>query len=336
MKRILIGVAALLVAVVVIGGGAYLWKNWTRLKTPKPPAQTEVKLPVTREQGLLPGTEPEADLPPTETSGQAKTPATKGTPVPGKATPGSKLALGEGLGPEPDENLPISPGTRDIAAPTPTPREQRPTSGQPGGRLTPRPVTQPVGTPAIEPEIETTATPKPITPAVTPTPSSTPASAPAPAPGNYSVRTIEPVFAPQLATVRAAMNSLGVHLQEQKAEQQQLQAYRIAVGYFRTKEEAESWAQYNFRPRGISYYVYPVQGMFSIQIGVYAQQQNVDAAMREFYRKYQGGRLPIRTEMATIAKQAYHLSLNRITKSLADKVWDKLTSLGIQAEISGI
>jgi hypothetical protein len=125
-------------------------------------------------------------------------------------------------------------------------------------------------------------------------------------------------------------------LQEQKAEQQQLQAYRIAVGYFQTKAEAESWAQYNFRPRGISYYVYPAQGMFSIQLGVYAQQQNVDAAMQEFYRKYQGGRLPIRTEMATIAKQAYHLSLDQITKSLAEKVWEKLTRLGIQAEISGI
>jgi hypothetical protein len=132
------------------------------------------------------------------------------------------------------------------------------------------------------------------------------------------------------------MNGLGVKLKEQKTGQQHTQAYRVAVGYFRTKAEAESWAQYNFKPRGVAYYVYPAQNMYSIQVGVYSHPQNVEMAMRQLYQKFPGWRLPIRREVTTITKATYNLSISRISRSLADKIWRELSRLGVQAEISGV
>jgi hypothetical protein len=82
--------------------------------------------------------------------------------------------------------------------------------------------------------------------------------------------------------------------------------------------------------------VYPVQGMFSIQVGVYSQQQNVEPAMRELYRKFQGGRLPIRTEMTNITTPAYELSIRKITQSLAQKIQSTLFQMGIDAHVTGM
>ncbi len=160
---------------------------------------------------------------------------------------------------------------------------------------------------------------------------------PPPPAGNYSVRTIVPVLESQLAAARAAAKRLGVQLQEQKTGQpQQLQAYRVSVGYFRSKQDATSWAKTNFRPKKIAYYVYPAQGMYSIQVGVYTHPQNVDKKMRELHQKFPGWRLPIRSERATIQKSSYHLSITKIPEKLARKLQTALVRVGIQAELTGL
>jgi len=336
MKRIIFIVVGALVVIGAVLGGYYGWNKLKGSETVQ--EETEISL-VEEGLGEIPDTAegiggPEADLGPNEIGDQATeltaedTTDTEGIPLETEPT------LEEGLDLEPTDisgDLSEAPGTRDITEidVTPVPRETRPPDEQAGTR----PEGQPSETATVA-EKTVPATTKTTSPAAAAAPALTPT--PAPAPGNYTVSTIEPVSKSQLATVRKAMMSLGVQLQERKTERQNLSAYRIAVGYFRTKAEAESWAYYNFRPRGIDYYVYPVQRMFSIQVGVYSQQQNVELAMRELYRKYQGGRLPIRTEMTTITKLAYELSIRRITKSLADKIWRELTRLGIQAEISGM
>ncbi len=325
IKRIIIGVVALLVIATIGIGGVYYWKKLQASKTSQVKTETEVQLRGLEEISETPGIEPEADIFPGETGEQVTESTSEDATAPEGITLETEPSSEEAVGIEPEISGALTEaGTRDITARESTsgtpPRETRPSAGQPTTRPGQSGETAPTSV----------STPPAATSAPTPTPT------PGPAPGNYSVRTIEPVSKSQLAVVRKAMEALGVGLQERKTEQQQLSAYRIAIGYFRTKAEAESWAYYNFRPRGIDYYVYPVQGMFSIQVGVYAQQQNVEPAMREFYRKYQGGRLPVRTEMTTIAKPAYELSISRITKSLADEIWRELSRLGIQAEISGI
>lgn len=339
MKKIItMGIGALVVIAIIVGGVILGRPYIQKLMAPKPaPQETEVSLD---EKGLgeLPeateGIGTETALLPNEIGEQA----TESPPE--EATDSEDIhldtesPLGEELDIEPEDlsgdasevSRPRAIAERDV---TPAPRETRIPEGKPG-----RPGEQLSETLSPTSEEEGSPTPIPTTPVDTATP--VPKPTPGPAPGNYSVRTIEPVFKSQLATVRKAMKSLGVSLKEQKTEQQYLSAYRLAVGYFRTKAEAESWAYYNFRPRGIDYYVYPVQGMFSVQVGVYSQQQNVELAMRELYRKFQGGRLPIRTETTTITTPAYELSIGKITKSLADNVWRDLARLGIQAEISGM
>jgi len=112
-------------------------------------------------------------------------------------------------------------------------------------------------------------------------------------------------------------------------------AYRLAVGYFRTKLDAETWAKSNFRPKNIKYVVYPVQGVYSLQVGIFTRQENVEPAIRELYNKYRNGTLPVRTETVMLDKPAYHLSISRITESLARKVQNELFRLDVRTELSG-
>jgi hypothetical protein len=324
------GVILILVVVGIVFGIPYL-----RGRNVQPPVskETEVALGDLGEISETPEIAP-GELVLGETGDQTPVPATKET------TGTEKIPLETGQTPKVEGEIePVvsgkTPGTtaaRGIA-PQVSVTPERPT--RPAARVTSRPATQPTQppeSPVIETGPEITPSPIPTTSEATPTP----APAPVPPQGNYSVRTIEPVFESRLAAVRKAMEILGVQLTEQKTGQRQLSASRIAVGYFRTKAEAESWAQSNFRPRGIAYYIYPAQGMFSIQVGIYAQQQNVELAMRELDRKFQGWRLPVRTETVTIPKSAYELSISRITESLARKVQDSLFRMGIQTEITGM
>lgn len=206
--------------------------------------------------------------------------------------------------------------------------------------------TKPDATPTPVPDIPPTPTPTSTTPGATPTPSApstpgpTPAtpvatSTPGPAPGRFSVTTLMPVLESQLQTVRNAMRRIGVQLQEQRTGQQRLQAYRVALGYFRTKAEATSWAQTNLRPKGFEYFVYPAQGMHSIQLGVFTQQRSVDQKMQELYQKFPGWRLPLRTEMTSISTFQYQLSIQGIAENLARKIQDTLFRMGIQTELTG-
>ena len=214
-------------------------------------------------------------------------------------------------------------------APATVLRETRPTEN-----TETRPVT------AAQPEAtagtEATPTPAPQPVATTAPPATqAPASTPAPASGSYSVRTIQAVPEARLASVRKAMSSLNVTLQEQKTGQSSIQAHKLALGYFRTKAEAESWANSNLRPKGVKYFVYQVQNMYSIQLGVYAEKSNVDKAQRSLYGKFPGWRLPLRIEPMRLSRAAYTLSISNIHPDVADNIWRKLNQLGIQAEING-
>ncbi len=235
------------------------------------------------------------------------------------------LSLGnaepEILGGTPEDASPVV----DVE-PTPVPAE------------TPRREEQPVAItverPTSEAAPEPTAAPKTMaaTSISTPVPAQTAGDY-----GDYSVNTLNPVFESKLPAIRTAMKKLGVKLQEQRAgRQQNIQAYRVAIGYFRTKAEATSWAQNYLRSRKIDYFVYPVQRMYSIQVGVYTQQQNVEKKMRELYQKFPGWRLPVRNERTMIAKASYHLSINKITEALGRNIQNTLVRMGVQAQLAGI
>jgi hypothetical protein len=352
LKRILMGLGALLLAAVIILVGMFIWK---KSKTPEAPKK-EAEVQLLGDLGKSPETPETLSAEPAlgEPSAQPPVSTAKEPSAPAEKTPtetAEGIPLGESEQPElggveiapvAPEETPKATGPRAIsrAEATPTPRETRPAPAQ-GTRPTTRPGTEPTQPPSssgAESVPGTTPTPIPTTPTATPAPETTPESAPlaTPVPGNYTVRTIVPVLESQLAAVRKAMAPLGVQLQEKKTSQQQLTGYRIAVGYFQSKTDAQSWSQYSFRPRGIKYYIYPVQGMYSIQVGVYTQQQTLESALRELDRKFQGWRLPVRTEMTMIAKSAYELSSARITESLARRVQDTLFRLGIQTEVTGM
>ncbi len=304
-------------------------------------ADTDQEAPFTLGEGEEPSPEPEAE--------QTAEPAEEGITI----DTGEEADADIDLGPDVEEEIPLDTGSRDIAAvdvaTQPPERETRPTDTSAGARpgatdtgttppaedqpetLPTTPPTEDTGQPPetidMEPGVEATATPLPTTPVATATP--------APPSGSYRVRTLQPVVKSQVATIRKAVRPLGVQLREQQSGQQHIQAYRIAVGYFRTKAEAESWAGYNFKPRNIDYYVYLAKGMgmYSIQLGVYTQQQNVELAMRELYRKYQGGRLPVRTEMTSLPTTTYILSTDGIPENLARQVQNTLVQMGIQSEL---
>jgi hypothetical protein len=350
IKRIIIGLIALIVIAAGVVTGVYYWK---KLQEPKPlEGETEIAL-VDEEAVESPETpESEVDVVPELPDAEVTTPSPE-------APAETEISLeDETVDVSPEDTTPPIPGAteeapeaREISGPTTeSPRPPRPAPSQPprpattereeiseqpseitvteadeageaGEELTPTPVISTLESP--------TPTPIPTTPVVTPTP--------APPSGNYSVYTLVPVLETQLPAVRKAMKSLGVQLQEQKTGQpQRIQATKVVVGFFRTKQEATSWARTNFRPKGVKYYVYPAQGMYSIQVGVYTQPPNAERAMRELYRKFPGWRLPVRTEMTTLTKALYQLSIRGIPESLARKVQDTLVRLGIQAELAGV
>lgn len=358
MNRIVIGIIGILLIAGVAAGGYFGWQYVNAQKTPlgetivqidekglgEIPENTdaatgEVLPDASGSKTTAEAVKPDAAQPDTNTSEGASSPEAVKTEKPLIDEPAI-------LNPEPPIETSPPPGkqgttaTREVAPPStepPTVGAQPVTSPRPEKNVniavtTTAPETE--ATPIAGPETsETTAdasapTPIPTTPVITPIPS--------PVAGNYSVRTLTPVLESQLSAIRNAMNPLNVRLTEQKAGQQQMPAYRLAVGYFQTQQDAQGWAENNFRPRGVKYYVYPTQGMYSIQVGIFTQQQNVELAMRDLYQKYQGGRLPLRTEMATLTQTAYYLSMNGITEKLARKVQDTLIRMGVQAELTGI
>lgn len=362
MKRIIISALALIIIAAAAVSG-YLW--WTKHKAAAPTeTETEIAL-ADKALGEIPETtEPGGVIQPVASTGETTTPAE----VPaGEVTGPIDLSTNQ-TGPE----VPVigaETTSRSVAIPSTTdsPRETRPittsttetlpviteTSETTGETVpttevidtstlglveaTPTPIpttipTTPVATPtptptSTTPSVTPTPGPVPTTPAITPTPG--------PAPGRFSVVTLTPVLESQLQTVRNAMRRLGVQLQEQRTGQQRLQAYRVSLGYFRTKAEATSWAQTNLRPKNIDYFVYPAQGMHSIQLGVFTQQRSVDQKMQELYQKFPGWRLPLRTEMTSLATFQYQLSIRGITENLARKIQDTLFRMGIQSELTG-
>lgn len=347
--RTIIIIAAIVIVVGVAVGGIYYGYHWyttRQAETPQDeaivsipqglgdiPETTEIEPTLSDEPGLPPLEAPTGEPPATEGSGLEPGPSLEGEGDVGMGDLAGDLTSSPAAARDiPDLGEPSRTDPRDTRPATTTSSGTRPTT-QPA---TTQPVIQPTDVAAVTTEGQPSSAVETTTPLTTTTQPSAPAATPAPARGNYSVRTLEPVLESKLATVRKAMKSLGIQLLEQKTSQQNLQAYKLALGYFRTKAEAESWAQYNFQPRGIEYYVYPIQGMYSIQVGVYSQPQNVEVAMRELYRKFPGVRLPIRREITTLSRAAYSLSISRITQPLAEKIWRELNRLGIPAEISGV
>lgn len=187
-------------------------------------------------------------------------------------------------------------------------------------------VIEPVATPTPKPA--TDVTPVPTTPVATPTPSLPQ--------GNYRVYSTIPVLDAQLPQIRAAMSKLGVRLTEQAGAKQPMQAYKVSLGYFVERQQAQEWGRNYLRPKGIEYKIYDVQGMSSIQLGVFTNQANIDRKINQLYQAFPGWRLPIRTEMTTIMKPTYTLSLRGITEQLASKIQMELGRLGIPAEVTGI
>lgn len=257
---------------------------------------------------------------PSETGSQRETrpTTTSGSERPQVPETASEVTIGTIPTTEVVETSPLG-----LVEATPTPiSTQDPTKPD----ATPTPVSEVTPTPTASVATPTPG-PVPTTPVVTPTPG--------PAAGRFSVVTLTPVLETQLQNVRKAMRQLGVQLQEQRIGQQRLQAYRVALGYFRLKSDAASWAQTHLRPKGLEYFVYPAQGMYSIQLGVFTQQQSVDQKMQELYQKFPGWRLPLRTEMVNIPTFHYRLSIQGITESLARKIQDTLFRMKIQAELTG-
>lgn len=346
IKRLIIGVITLLVVAALVFAGLYSWNKMKASKAPE--GETEIALN-DRALGEIPDTtQPEVELAPDLPSEEVPGPEVEAPELEVEAPSEIEIAAPE----EPVDlslpdieptikvevqEVPEAPSVSSPAAISTPPRETRPTTAQPAATRPGQPselvVTEAVAGPASTPipAAPVPAKPAPAKPAPTKPAISPAAALPA---GDFSVHTLVPVLETQLSAVRKSMQSLGVRLQEQRIGQQQVQAHRIAVGFFRTKQEATTWAQANFRPKGVTYYVYPVQGMYSIQVGVYTQQPNVERAIRELYGKFPGWRLPVRTEMITITKAFYNLSIRNITESLARKVQDALVRLGIQAELA--
>lgn len=351
MKKIISIVLAAVLIVVLIGVGAiYLYPKIVQNENPAQSGETV--MPVQQGLGDLPsGTDVGPDLGSPAVGDMALPVGPESSPEApigessdaGEMVPASDADATRAL--TPSKAAGTATAKRDIApAATPTQREQRTTTTtgtRPGVTATSPTGVQPAGTqpteilPIAGPEVITAEVPTP-TPVAGSVPEATPTVGQAPAPGTYSVRTLEPVLEAKLRDIQKAMNRLGVELQKQKIGQQMVQQYRVAVGYFRSKAEAESWAQYYFKPQKVAYYVYPAQGMYSLQVGVYSQAQNAEAAMRDLDRKFPGWRLPVRREVANTSTAAYQLSIRQISKALADQIWRELNRLDVPAEISGL
>jgi hypothetical protein len=345
MIRAIIGVVALLLIVGGIVGGVYYWN---KIKGPE-------EVPTVAEGPEVALGDEALDVSDAEIPGEI-VPGGDEAPVPGDDVEEVVIPIGEEeapvdlsgedivLAPEDTEGtgralapeggreetrplgeIPADEGSSDITAIEPMPE---PTAA-PEPTAVPETPSGP-STEAVEPAPAPTATPIPTTPVETPAP------APTVAAGNYQVYTIAPVSATKLKEIEGAMKPLRVTLRKQEIGAQQRQAYRVALGYYRTKQEADGWARQYLKPRSIQYYVYPAQGMYSIQLGVYAERANVDRKLRELYQQFQGWRLPLRTEVTMLNTKAYQLSVRGITESLAKQVQNTLFRLRVPAELAGI
>ena len=353
IRRILIGVIALLIIAGGVFAGVYYWKK-------SQGGETTASAPGETQVALVEETTPEVP----ETTGldeelAPETPGAEGeiAPETTQANPplGEEIAPdGEDTAPQPEVDLPVEgdasadvPSVRGLDVPAGASRtEERPVAdSEPVAAVGVDAVAVDVvaapveegssGVTSVVP-VEHTPTPAPIK---TPTPiPTTPVVTPMPPQptGNYAVSSMSPIAKAQLAEIRRAMQPLGVTLREQKIGEQPVPAYRVAVGYFRAKEEATSWAITYLRPKGFKYYVYPVQGMYSIQVGVYSQQQNAEMVMRDLYQSFPGWRLPVRLEPMSLAQSFYQVSLRGIPENLGRQIQDRLLRMGIQAELTRI
>ncbi len=342
--KIVIGLLALLILVGgIVGGVVY----WNKLNAPEP---TVAETAIGDDALDAPETAPVADValdageeqPAPDAAGETAAPE-----VPAATEEAAAPEIGEEVEVSISEDVPteaaeeIQPDAavtersvpeRPVERPSNTVREPRNVVGE---VVDTTPVTTTAeGTSttqgvAIEPVVTPTPTPAPTQPpAATPTPAT-----PAIPKGNYAISTTTPVLSSQLPQVRKAMNRLGVQLSEQKGNQYPQQAYRVAIGYFVQKIEADNWAQTYLRPKKIAYQVYPVQGMYSIQVGVYTNRENVDRMISQLYQAFPGWRLPVRTEMTTIMQSTYLLSLRGIPETLARQIQSELYRLGMTADI---
>ena len=348
--KIVIGLLALLILVGgIVGGVVY----WNKLNAPEP---TVAETAIGDDAIEAPETAPAADLAPDAAGETAAPDAAEEQPAPDAAgetaAPEEVAAPEEAAAPEVGEEVEVS---LDEEAPTEAAEEIQPDAAATDRSVAERPVERPstavreprnvvgevVDTTPVTTSTEGTATTQgvAIEPVVTPTPTQPPAATPTPAvtpvipKGNYAISTTTPVLGSQLPQVRKAMSRLGVQLAEQKGNQYPQQAYRVAIGYFVQKIEADNWARTYLRPKNMKYQVYPVQGMYSIQVGVYTNRENVDRMISQLYQAFPGWRLPVRTEMTTITQSTYLLSLRGIPETLARQIQSELYRLGITADI---
>ena len=341
MIRAIIGVVALLLIVGGIIGGVYYWN---KIKEPE-------NVPVVAEDPELALGDEALDVSDAEIPGEDIIPGMDEAPasdddgevvIPiGEEEAPVDLSGGD-IAPVPEDDDATARGLTRKENPIPeTPVEDEgtsvvtaiePVAATPVPEPTPVPeaTSVPESAAKVEPIPAPTATPIPTTPVETPAPVPTVKA------GNYRVYTTAPVPASKLPQIEGAMKPLRVILQKQQIATQQRQAYRVALGYYRTKQEAKAWARQYLSPKKIDYYVYPVQGMYSIQLGVYTERSNIDGVYRSLYQQFPGWRLPLRTEVMMLDTKAYQLSVRGITQSLAKQVQDTLFRLQVPAELAGI
>jgi hypothetical protein len=340
MIRAIIGVVALLLIVGGIVGGVYYWN---KINGPE-------EVPVVAEgPDVALGDEAldvsDAEIPGEIVPGADEIPATEGEtdevviPIGEEEAPvdlaGEDIfpgaeggdATARGLTREENPVVPDTPVDDGESAVTAI----EPVANTPVPTATPIPEATSAPEPAsVEPAPAPTATPIPTTPVNTPVP------APTVATGNYRVYTTAPVPASKLHAIESAMKPLHVTLQKQPIATQQRQAYRVSLGYYRTKQEAKAWASQYLAPRKIDNYVYAVQGMYSIQLGVFTERASIDRVYRSLYQHFPGWRLPLRTEITMLDTKAYQLSVRGITENLAKQVQNAMLRLQVPAELAGI
>ncbi|GAK48823.1 hypothetical protein U14_00031 [Candidatus Moduliflexus flocculans] len=335
--KIVIGLIALLVLVGGIVGGVIYWN---KLNAPETPVAGTA---IGNDALDIAETSPATDVAPDAAGDTAapEAPSTAETPV-SRVENGNvevEVPIGEESGePVADIQPEVATTNRSVAErpverPTTATREPRTVVGEIVD-------TTPVNTPAegsstaqgitIEPAPTPTPTPAVVTPVPTPVPTQVVPK------GNFAVSSTTPVLGSQLPEIRKAMSRLGVQLVEQRGNQYPQQAYRVSIGYFVQKIEADNWGRTYLRPQRFEYNVYPVQGMYSIQIGVYTNRENVDRQISKLYQAFPGWRLPIRTEMTTIMQPTYKLSIRGIPETLARRIQSELFRFQIATELFSI
>ncbi|PIE30748.1 hypothetical protein CSA57_01950 [candidate division KSB3 bacterium] len=357
MIRAIIGIIALLLIIGGIIGGVY---HWNKLKESE-------KAPTVSEGPEVALGDDALNLSDAEIPGEI-VPEEDGVPVPDENTGEVLIPLGdtepaelveEEILPMPEEAedtidrslreenpVPKHPVITDQSEGQSTVTAIEPVASTPLPTTTPMPTT-PMPTTPMPPPTSTpqTATIEPVpVPTATPVSATTtpPVSTPTPVPmptmeaGNYGVYTIAPVPASKLHAIDNAMKPLHVVLRKQQTVSQQRQAYRVSLGYYRTKSEAKAWARRYLAPKKIDNYVYAVQGMYSIQLGVYAEQTSIDRIYRLLHQEFPGWSLPLRTETTLLGTTSYRLSVRGITERLAKQVQNALFRLQVPSELVGI